>query len=309
MSAAAHTSAMALTNATALRFSIRKRLGHGPLQLRLSLDAEIPAGGFAGVYGPSGAGKTSLFRMISGLLAPDDGRIDAGGDVWFDSGSRTDAPARSRSIGFVFQDAALFPAMTVAENVAFALPREDRSDKSGAVGRLLAATRAEMLADRKPATLSGGEKQRVALARALARRPKVLLLDEPFSALDRKSRLELQETLLAVHREFGTTTLLASHDIAEIFRFSDLVLRIEEGTVAGIGPPAAILGGPTLSAKFRFTGRVVAIDKSDIVYVVSALVGNEITRVIAMEADVRDLSIGNEILISSKAFNPIIHPL
>ncbi|GGF53795.1 hypothetical protein GCM10007301_11580 [Azorhizobium oxalatiphilum] len=192
------------------------------------MDLTIAKGSFMALAGPSGAGKTTLLRLLAGLMPANAGHIRLGSTLWCDVARGIHLPVRRRSIGFVFQDYALFPNMSVRGNVDYALGRHARR---GAADELLELVGLGALASASPARLSGGQKQRLALIRALARRPDLLLLDEPLSALDPQMRRQLQDELKRLHREFGTTTIMVSHDTAEILRLADRVIRLENGRV------------------------------------------------------------------------------
>jgi len=207
-------------------------------EMNLSLDAKIQQGELVTIYGPSGAGKTSVLRMLAGLLKPDAGLINFDGNVWFDSSKGIHRRPQLRNIGLVFQDYSLFPNMTVRGNLKFAL---QKGQSSGIVDDLLELTELRNLADKNPATLSGGQKQRVALARALVRKPNLLLLDEPLSALDSVMQSKLQDYLLQVHEQFKLTTILVSHDISEVMKMSKRVLILENGRVEKDGAPGDVL--------------------------------------------------------------------
>jgi molybdate transport system ATP-binding protein len=217
---------------------ISKRL-HGPEgMMSLQFDAQIKKGEFVTIFGPSGAGKTSVLRMLSGLLSPDRGRIGVGDSIWFDDSHRINLRPQLRNIGFVFQDYSLFPNMTVRGNLDFAL---QKGQSRAIVDDLLELTELTQLHDRRPSQLSGGQKQRVALARALVRKPELLLLDEPLSALDMEMQAKLQDYILKVHREFGLTTLMISHDLIEVLKMSQRVLVMSHGRIAKDGKPADVL--------------------------------------------------------------------
>ncbi|GAB3893849.1 sulfate/molybdate ABC transporter ATP-binding protein [Larkinella knui] len=195
----------------------------GPAPLEVAVSLKI--GSLTGLCGPSGSGKTTLLRILAGLTMPEKGIVRVGERTWLDTEHRINLATQQRKVGMVFQDAALFPNMSVRQNVEFAA--ENRRDPI--VDELLERVGLTNLADRKPATLSGGQRQRVALIRALARRPQVLLLDEPFSALDRETRDQLLIELLRLHRQFGTTTVLVSHHQEEIQRVADQFIELKEG--------------------------------------------------------------------------------
>jgi molybdate transport system ATP-binding protein len=233
-----------------LDFHLLKALhtASGPRTLDVRLT--LAPGELLAISGPSGAGKTTLLRLLAGLDRPDGGFIQAENQAWYSKERRQWLPPQQRPLGFVFQDYALFPNMTVRQNLAFAATGQPQATRI--INELLETLELAELAERRPAVLSGGQQQRVALARALARRPRLLLLDEPLSALDLPTRLRLQQVLADVHRQFELTTILISHDPAEINRLATRVLELELGQVRRLGPPVA----PAAPAKV--VGRVLA---------------------------------------------------
>ena len=204
----------------------------------------IEDGEFVALLGPSGSGKTTLLRIIAGLDFADDGHVRFGEE------DITNLPAAKRNIGFVFQHYALFGHMTVAKNIAFGLdvlPRRDRPSKAQVAERveeLLKLVQLEGYGSRYPAQLSGGQRQRVALARALARKPRFLLLDEPFGALDAKVRRELRTALRQIHEELGLTSIFVTHDQEEALELADRVAILNAGQVEQFAPPAVIRSVP-----------------------------------------------------------------
>ena len=215
--------------------------GHSALR---ELSIEIPDGTFVALLGPSGSGKTTLLRIIAGLAYAD------GGEILFDGDNVTNVPVQQRNIGFVFQNYALFRHMTVAENITFGLDvmkRRDRPSKQDRVARvdeLLSLVRLEGLGGRYPAQLSGGQRQRVALARALARKPRFLLLDEPFGALDAKVRQELRGALRSIHDKLGLTSIFVTHDREEAFALADRIAILNNGGIEQYGAPDDIAKSP-----------------------------------------------------------------
>jgi sulfate transport system ATP-binding protein len=204
----------------------------------------INDGEFVALLGPSGSGKTTLLRILAGLEEPEQGRI------WFGGRDVTDAQASSRGIGFVFQHYALFGHMTVAQNISFGLdvmPRSSRPSRAAIRARveeLLGLTQLAGYGERYPSQLSGGQRQRVALARALARNPRILLLDEPFGALDAKVRRELRQALRKIHDELRLTSIFVTHDHEEAFELADRVALLDRGSVQQFAPPAEVKAEP-----------------------------------------------------------------
>ena len=203
-----------------------------------------PQGSFVSLLGPSGSGKTTLLRILGGLEFADSGSVRFADLNWLDM------PARTRNAGFVFQQYALFKHMTVADNIAFGLrvrPRNRRPSKSDIAARvkeLLALVQLPGLEGRYPSQLSGGQRQRVALARALAIEPRMLLLDEPFGALDAKVRKELRADLRRIHDHAGVTTVFVTHDQEEAFAVADLVAVMKDGRIEQFGAPADVRRNP-----------------------------------------------------------------
>ncbi len=189
----------------------------------------VKKGEIVSIFGKSGEGKTTLLRIIAGLTKADYGYIKVNNERWFNSRLKINLPPQKRNIGFVFQDFALFPNMTVEENILFAMDKKDKKF----LDKLLELTELKDIRKHKPNKLSGGQKQRVALARALARKPEILILDEPLSSLDFKTREKLQIELKNIHKEFNLTTILVSHNVDEIINLSDKVFIMEDGKVNG----------------------------------------------------------------------------
>jgi molybdate transport system ATP-binding protein len=232
-----------------LDFHLLKALHTAAGPRTLDVRLTLAPGELLAISGPSGAGKTTLLRLLAGLDRPDGGFIRSEDKTWYSQVPRQWMPPQQRPLGFVFQDYALFPNMTVRENLAFAATGQPQPGHI--IAELLEKLELTKLADRRPAVLSGGQQQRVALARALARRPRLLLLDEPLSALDLPTRQRLQQELAEVHRQFELTTILISHDPAEISRLADRVLELELGQARRVGPP--------VPAAAPLLGRVVAV--------------------------------------------------
>lgn len=286
--------------------NITKRLDTAEGSINAHFELTINDGEFLTLFGPSGAGKTTLMRLIAGLERPDSGKIVVDGEVWFDSAKKINLPPQKRSIGFVFQDYALFPTMSVRENLLFAA---DNAQQRANVDELIELVELAQLSQRLPTTLSGGQKQRVALARALVRHPKILLLDEPLSALDPSMRQKLQDELALVHKRLVVTTLLVSHDIAETVKLSDRLACIESGKITRVCPPMEFFSPQTLSGKLQLIGEVLSIQYDHPVYLITLLTGNSIIKAVVSQKEASVLSVGAKAIISSKAFNPIVMPL
>jgi len=227
---------------------------YGGFQAVDGVSFEVPAGQLVALLGPSGSGKSTILRIIAGLEPADSGGVELTGE------EATYLPARRRGVGFVFQHYALFRHMTVRQNVAFGLevqrPRPARSEVAARVDELLGLVQLSGYAGRYPWQLSGGQRQRVALARALAPRPKVLLLDEPFGALDSRVRDELRAWLRKLHDEVHVTSLFVTHDQQEAFEVSDQVVVLNRGRVEQMGPPQELYERPATPFVTEFLGAV-----------------------------------------------------
>ena len=234
------------------------------MSLEVSIEKSVPGfrlavdftadGAPLGLLGPSGSGKTMALRAIAGLETPDRGRIVLHGQVLFDSEKRINMPARARRIGLLFQNYALFPHLDVAENIAFGLGGVPDAEKKQRIARQLASAHLDGLAQRYPATLSGGEQQRVALARALAIEPAALLLDEPFSALDTHLRGALERQLREMLANYGGSTIFVSHNLEEAYRVCEKLVVLANGSVAAQGPKEEIFRHPPTLEVARVTG-------------------------------------------------------
>ena len=289
-----------------IRIDIEKMMhtAHGPMTLKIQ--TEIGSGQLVALFGPSGAGKTTLLRILSGLLNPDSGVVQVGHAVWFHSGKGINMPPQQRNIGFVFQDYALFPNMTVEQNIWFAQAQKD----TAAASQLIAAFGLSELCRRKPARLSGGQKQRVALARALARKPQLLLLDEPLSALDAEMRVTLQDEIRHAHELLGATTLMVSHDLTEVIRLASQVMGLGNGQLQKTGTPDQVFSDSTISGKVQITGQIARIEHQHPIHLVTVISGsNQVIKVIAFDDDLENLKPGDQVMVYTKAFNPIISKL
>lgn len=286
-----------------IKINLHKTLKSGESTFDLNLDFSVKKGDFVSIYGPSGAGKSTLLRLIAGLDSPEKGFIKIENEIWYSTEQKVNLKPQSRKIGMVFQDYALFPNMTVRQNLEFAL-KKGQSDTI--INDLINSVELGDLAQQKPSTLSGGQKQRVALARALVQQPDILLLDEPLSALDDAMREKLQNYILDLHQRYNLTTFLVSHDLSEIFKMTNLVVQLNKGSIQNIGKPETLFLNRAISGKYQSSGRIIAIEKADTVYIVSVLSGPTITKVVATNQTIADLSVGDQVTLVSKAFNPLI---
>lgn len=271
---------------------------------QLELNTCLKANEITAIFGESGAGKTTLLKIIAGLIKPEFGRIEVGDELWLDTQKNINLAIQKRKIGFVFQDYALFPNMSVKENISYAATSKQK------VEELLSLMNLENLAKIYPKNLSGGQAQRVALARALAREPQILLLDEPLSALDFKMRSFLQDELVKILQHFKITTLLVSHDLAEIYKLSHRILELSDGKIIKDARTNEFFASSNLSAKLRLSATLLEIKKSDILMIFTLLLNQDIVKITLSEEEFlrtyKNVKIGDTLLLSIKAFNPII---
>lgn len=284
-----------------IEIDIQKSLFGASGKTLLQINTKIESQSFVSIFGKSGAGKTTLLRIIAGLERADSGKIVVDNEVWFDKG--VNLPPQKRKIGFVFQDYALFPHFSVYQNLAFGI--KDSKNKKEKIRSILATMGLEALSTKLPRHLSGGQRQRVALARALVCDAKILMLDEPLSAIDNEMRLSLQDEILRLHKSFGLTTILVSHDISEIFKLSSRILHIKNGVIISDGDINSVFGADNISAKFNFTAKIIDIEPQGIIFIIKILVNNQIST-ITLGKEAADFRVGDEILVASKAFNPMV---
>ena len=280
-----------------IKIDISKKLHGSNGDMNLDVKLEINKHDFIALSGLSGSGKTTLLRVLAGL-EESSGSIEVDGKTWQDE--NTNLPAQKREIGFVFQDYALFTNMSVKENLLYV-----KNDISLA-NRLLEITELSELQNRLPNTLSGGQKQRVSLCRAMMNHPKLLLMDEPLSALDTQMRTKLQNEILTLHKEFGTTTVMVSHDPSEIYRLSNRVVVLDQGTIINDGTPKNVLLKTKGSQKFSFEGELLDIKKVDVIYIAIVAIGQQLVEIVVSSQEMRDLKIGQIVKIGTKAFTPTI---
>ncbi|HUM01408.1 MAG TPA: ABC transporter ATP-binding protein [Thermoanaerobaculia bacterium] len=236
-----------------LSFRFERRYPGGP-SIRADLDLPLSPPDVTVLFGPSGAGKTTILRCLAGLDRPDAGEIRFGGATWFDAERGVSSRPQERRVGFLFQDYALFPHLTARGNVAYGLSDVPREERLLRTDEVLAFVGMKALASRYPSELSGGEKQRIALARALAPRPRLLLLDEPLSALDAPSREALRGDLRALLAAAGVPSVVVTHDRTEALLLGDRVAVVLGGAVRQVGPVDEVFSRPVDVAVARVTG-------------------------------------------------------
>jgi molybdate transport system ATP-binding protein len=274
--------------------------------LPMEVSISLPVGSILVVTGPSGSGKTTLLRQLAGLANPQAGYICFKESVWLDSESRIRIAVQDRNIGFVFQDYALFPNLTVKENLSFALPK---GDDPGIINELIHAVGLQELVHRKPHQLSGGQQQRVALARALVRKPDLLLLDEPLSALDATMRKNLQDLLLAFHQKFGFTMIIVTHDVGEIFRLADYVVILNEGKIDSYGTPAKVYMTHQQTTNESLFGEVLSLTTTDKSVRIHAFINYKMHTFELSPEEARHLQPGTSFTISYNLDHGTIYPV
>ena len=279
---------------------VKKSLKGVRENMLLEASFHIKKGQFFSISGESGSGKTTLLRIIAGLEKAK-GKITVDNEIWLDA--KKALPPQKREIGFVFQDFALFPNMSVIENLLYV-----KNDKKFA-DKLLTLSGLVSLKNRMPQTLSGGQKQRVALCRALMRKPKLLLLDEPFSALDTKMRESLQNEIMMFHKEFNLTTIMVSHSPEEIYKLSDIMVELKNGKIIKKGSPKEILLKTSGSEKFSLRGKIIDIIRADVINIALVSIGSHIVEVVISQKEAKTLKKGLIVVLSTKAFHPNIKVL
>jgi len=277
--------------------NITKKLFGSDGKMDLDININIEKGSFIALAGDSGSGKTTLLRILAGLEEAN-GSIKVGNEVYLNANGSL--KPQKRGIGFVFQDYALFENMTVEQNLLFV--KKDINLAS----HLLEVTELTELKNRLPKTLSGGQKQRVSLCRALMNKPKILLMDEPLSALDPTMRLKLQNEILSFHKEFNLTTIMVSHDPSEIYRLAKRVVVLKNGKIINDDTPKNVLLKTKGSAKFAFDGELLEIVKVDVINVAIISIGQQLVEVVVSNEEVKNLKVGQKISVSTKAFSPTI---
>ncbi len=280
-----------------ISLNIKKELHGSNGVMNLDINLSLQNGEFVALSGVSGSGKTTLLRVLAGLEEAF-GEIIVDGEIWLNE--KIKKPIQKRDIGFVFQDYALFPNLSVIDNLLYVKKDKDLAKQ------LLSLTDLYELKNRYPNSLSGGQKQRVSLCRALMKRPKILLMDEPLSALDPHMRLKLQDEILTLHKEFKTTTIMVSHDPSEMYKLASRVLVLKDGKIIDDGLPKDILLKTQGSQKFSFEGVLLDIIKVDVINIAIVAIGQQIVEVVISNIETQNLIIGEKVNVSTKAFSPTI---
>ncbi|MCR8710121.1 ABC transporter ATP-binding protein [Aliarcobacter butzleri] len=283
-----------------IEIKINKTLHGSNGTMNLDIDLNINKGEFVALSGLSGSGKTTLLRILAGLENAN-GTLKIDNEYWLNEKYSKDS--QKRDIGFVFQDYALFPNFTVLQNLLYV-----KKDKELAK-HLLDMTDMYELKDRYPNSLSGGQKQRVSLCRALMNKPKLLLMDEPLSALDPQMRTKLQNEILTLHKEFNTTTIMVSHDPSEMYRLASRVLVLDYGKIVNDGLPKDILLKTKGSQKFSFEGELLDIVRVDVIDIAIISIGQQLVEIVLTKEESKTLKIGQKVNVSTKAFTPNIQGL
>ncbi len=271
----------------------------------LDVSFDIPRGKITALFGPSGAGKSSVLRLISGLEIAEQGFISNGNETWFDREKGIHLNPQQRSVGFVFQDYALFPHMTVQKNVAYGIKEKWRRKE---IKDLIAIAGLSGYERYYPAQLSGGQKQRVSLIRAIARKPDILLLDEPFSALDWQTRIQLQEDVKDIIKQFNVTTLYVTHEVTEVYKLANNVIVLESGKEVKRGTPEDVFLGKRLSTRVQVTGKVVGIEHDSIMASVTILHADQFFKTLIDTEELKSLSlrVGDDVIVGVKSSDVIL---
>ena len=280
-----------------ISLNIKKELHGSNGNMNLNINLSLQDGEFVALSGVSGSGKTTLLRVLAGLEDAF-GEIIVDGEIWLNE--KLKKPIQKRDIGFVFQDYALFPNLSVIDNLLYVKKDKDLAKQ------LLSLTDLYELKNRYPNSLSGGQKQRVSLCRALMKRPKILLMDEPLSALDPHMRFKLQDEILTLHKEFKTTTIMVSHDPSEMYKLASRVLVMSNGKIIDDGLPKDILLKTQGSQKFSFEGVLLDIIKVDVINIAIVAIGQQIVEIVISNIEAQNLIIGEKVNVSTKAFTPTI---
>jgi molybdate transport system ATP-binding protein len=280
-----------------IKIDINKNLigSSGNIELKIKLDIENKE--FIALIGQSGSGKTTLLRVLAGLESAE-GIISVENDIWLDKNKTK--PIQERNIGFVFQDYALFPNMSVEENLLFVNKDKKLCDE------LLEITGLEQLKKRLPNTLSGGQQQRVSLCRAMMKKPKLLLMDEPLSALDPAMRNRLQKEIMILHKRFGTTTIMVSHNPNEIYKLATRIIEIKDGQIISDSKNKDEIFNTNKEQEITLQGEILDIIKHNNQNKIIVSIGQQIVKLEIDNQKIEGIKIGNIINLTLKDFNCLI---
>lgn len=285
-----------------IQVQIQKKLDSAQGEMLLDVNMHIETGTFVAISGPSGSGKTTLLRIIAGLEKAKTGRIIIGKNTWLNPSEKINLPPQKRRAGLVFQNYALFPNMTVHQNLSFAL---EKGQNKEIIDELTHIMELRQLAQKYPSTLSGGQQQRVALARALVRKPEILLLDEPLSALDNEMRHRLQDYILKVHQTFQLTTILVSHSIPEMVKMADLVFELKQGKIIQSGSPQDIFFNSNAPRHLSLKGTIINIIPKVDTAIVEVSLGENMIRVPHPIKAAKLLKIGHTVILDLNTYEKI----
>lgn len=269
---------------------LQKELDGAGGTIYLDVDIQVQSGSIVALMGPSGAGKTSILRMLSGIQTPDAGKIEVDGAVWYDRGRSIFMRPQERNVGLVFQDLALFPHMSVIDQIRYAAS----NDQEHKVDELLSMMDLTKLRSKKPGQLSGGQQQRVALARSIIQSPKLLLLDEPLSALDYDMKVLMRDYIKKVHERYGMTIILVSHDRQDVLDLCDQAYYLVEGKITRQGKPGKL----SMINRLSVLGEVVDKRKQDDAWLVT--IEQDGHQSIIRIADASDISVGDQIKFTTR---------
>ena len=280
-----------------IQIDINKQLYGSNGDMELSVKLNIKKGDFIALTGQSGSGKTTLLRILAGLEEAN-GSIKIDDEYWLNN--KILMPPQKRQIGFVFQDYALFSNMSVKENLLYV------NKDIKLANHLLQITNLTKLENRLPNTLSGGQKQRVSLCRAMMNKPKLLLMDEPLSALDLNMRTKLQNEILILHKEFKTTTIMVTHDPSEIYRLSNRVVVLNHGKIIKNGKTKDVFLKTKEGKNFSFEGKLLDIQKDNFENIAILSIDQQLVEVVVSDDELKNLKIGSTITVSTRGFTPMI---
>lgn len=286
-----------------LELQVQKQLHSTGNDFLLDVDLNIEDQAFVALYGPSGSGKTTLLKILAGLLTPGKGFIKRGEETWFDARKKINLAPQARKTGMVFQQYELFPHLTVKQNLTYILPKKEDTTR---VDALLESMQIDGLKNSKPDSLSGGQQQRVALARALIRNPDLLLLDEPFAALDHQTKVSLQRLLQELHQKFKVTTILVSHDPSELYRLTDRIYKMEKGRIQQAEKPDSFFDELNITGKIQIIGEIAEIIPQDVVAILKIVSDNRMYKVAITLKEAETFQPGDQVNVAMKAFNPIV---